>query len=161
MYADAQNYITEQHNKLGEWLHENLCLIYEQVIEGEGGCDRAIGPLEEHQGFIPVQFHKPEGPTILYRLEQIQNVLTIGNEAGDKDDMYASNDSKTNAHSASIVQSELETKFEDVQGKIDAVSLDVKGIDNKVDGLESKVESVENELRELKDIISKLVNALT
>lgn len=63
-----------QHNILGEWLHNSLCLVYEAV---GGLCNLAIGPLEEHQAFIPIEFDKLQGPTIIERLEQAQGILLL------------------------------------------------------------------------------------
>ena len=74
--VDASNYITLQHNTLSQWLHSNLCLLYQAL---NGTCSEFIGPLEEDQVFIPVELSWPEGqPTMAERLEQIQSRLSLG-----------------------------------------------------------------------------------
>merc|ERR1712194_876426 len=64
---DAQNFITLQHNGLSGWLHQSLCLLFAR----DGiTCEAFVGPLEENQSLIPVEFHSPEGHlTSMERLE--------------------------------------------------------------------------------------------
>ena len=53
---DSHNYITLQHNALSEWLHTNLCLIYEAL---DGSCTQEIGPLNEEQVFESTSMSTP------------------------------------------------------------------------------------------------------
>ena len=71
-----------QHNVLGEWLHTNLCVIYEAL---DGTCSPEVGPLKEDQVFIPMHLHWPEGrQNIVQRLERVQSMFSIAaaNEHG-------------------------------------------------------------------------------
>merc|ERR1712194_240431 len=71
--VDASNYITSQHNKLSQWLHESLCVMF---VKAGGRCITLIGPLEEDQSVIPVELYWPEGqPTVFERLEQVKKTF--------------------------------------------------------------------------------------
>ena len=48
---------------------KRICQVYKAT---GGGCHSAIGPLEEDQGSIPVEFHWPEDqPTLDVRLDEM------------------------------------------------------------------------------------------
>jgi len=159
--VDNSNYITEQHNVLSEWLHENLCMIYEAL---DGTCDTAIGPLQEKQAYAPVRLHWPEGqPTLIERFEQFQTFLSL--------DMASKslhgNDEVSGARSASSVE-EIKNKMGDisseVQGKVDAVEEKVDTLSNDIRGrvntVEEKIDIVKNELAEVKDMMTKLIRMM-
>ena len=173
-YSDSQNYITLQHNVLGEWLHTNLCVIYEAL---DGSCSREIGPLQEDQVFIPMQLHWPEGqPNIVQRLEQVQSAIFTSTEdenGANEKNGNVSNITRANVYSGDLeavknkvdalssdmkgMQDKVDALSSDVQGKVDALSTDVQG---KVDLVEGKVDSVKSELKELKDMISTLMGMM-
>ena len=170
-YSDSQNYITLQHNVLGEWLHTNLCVIYEAL---DGSCSREVGPLKEDQVFIPMQLHWPEGqPNIVQRLERVQSVISIA--AADENGAEGKNGNVSNFARANVYSGDLEAvknKVDalstDMQSRIDALSIDMQGkadalstdMQGKVDLVEGKVDSVKSELKELKDMISTLMGMM-
>ena len=163
-----------QHNVLGEWLHTNLCVIYEAL---DGSCSREIGPLQEDQVFIPMQLHWPEGqPNIVQRLERVQSVISIA--AADENGAEGKNGNVSNFARANVYSGDLEAVKNKVdalsnhmQSRIDALSSDMKGMQDKVDALssdmqgkvdlvEGKVDSVKSELKELKDMMSTLMGMM-
>eukprot|EP00956_Cyclotella_meneghiniana_P006449 scaffold8466_cov41-Cyclotella_meneghiniana.AAC.3 len=141
---DSQNYITLQHNVLGEWLHTSLCVIYEAL---DGTCSPEVGPLKE---------------------DQVQSMFSIAaaNEHGGQ----GKNDSIPNFTRANVDDSNLEavknkvdalsSDMRDMQGKVDALSSDNQDTQGKVDLVEVKVDSVKSELKELKDMISTLMGMM-
>ena len=153
--VDAQNYITLQHNALSTWLQSNLCKIFENV---GGSCTTFIGPLEEDQSFLPVEFHWPEGqPTMIERLEQIQKALPSG----------AQNDKNDSASKIIGVLSlrEIESEAKDleaIKGQVDSVESKVDAhsaeIQTKVDAIESKVDAIESKVDAIEGMLSKLMD---
>ena len=64
---DAQNFITLQHN---------VCLLFAR----DGiTCEVFVGPLEENQSLIPVEFHSPEGH--LTSMERLEGKVEVIQEA--------------------------------------------------------------------------------
>lgn len=99
--VDASNYVTEQHNKLSEWLYDSLCIMFNN---SGGKCKTFIGPLKEDQSVVPVELSWPEGqPTMLERLEQIQV------EVKEKDD-------------------NVKAEMKEVKEKVDNVQADMKEV---------------------------------
>jgi chromosome segregation ATPase len=132
-----------QHNVLGEWLHDNLCVIFEK--QG-GSCEARIGPLQDHEAFIPVNLYWPEGrPNMMERLEDIQTSLSLG---------APDNRTKNNATVASrgSMISDLEAIVVDnvkiVEGKVDAK---VSVVESKVDSMKGKVDSMQDKVDSLQD----------
>jgi len=185
--VDAQNYITLQHNILSQWLHGNLRVIYEAL---NGTCVDFIGPLEEDQSFIPVEFLWPEGqPNMVERLEQIQSTLSLGalDDAKDGNGSKITVDDRRYLGAAISSQVDalegkfdtkvdgveskvdgVESKVDGVESKVDGVESKVNGVDTKVDGVESKVEAVESkvdavygEMKEMKAMMTMMMEALS
>merc|ERR1712176_411030 len=73
--VDAQNANSDQHNAIGAWLHDSLCLIYETL---EGTCEASIGPLKENQLYTPMVLEWPDGQ--LNGMEKLQQVVTKGQD---------------------------------------------------------------------------------
>eukprot|EP00956_Cyclotella_meneghiniana_P014940 scaffold22644_cov44-Cyclotella_meneghiniana.AAC.4 len=127
---DSQNYITLQHNVLGEWLHTSLCVIYEAL---DGTCSPEVGPFKE---------------------DQVQSMFSIA--ATDEHGGQGKNDNIPNFTKANAYDSGLEA----VKNKVDALSSDMRDMQGKVDLVEVKVDSVKSELKELKDMISTLMGMM-
>ena len=155
----------------------------------DGACERVIGPLEEHQGFIPVEFHiSEEQPTLIEKIERIHEVLSLdsitdtsgahSSEPSDSDGAYAVNDPKMIGYNGS--KSDLEAKFEEVHGKIDTISEDVQGkidtiskdvqgkidtiskdVQGKVDGVENKVDSLEEKVNSVQNELKELKDMMS
>lgn len=152
-----------QHNILGEWLHNSLCLVYEAV---GGLCNLAIGPLEEHQAFIPIEFDKLQGPTIIERLEQAQGILSITAS----DDVIAKSlypkisANENDLEEVKVKMIALELKFDDLssdmRGKLDTAETSFKLIEIKVDSMEDKVDKVRGELHELKEMMADIMEMM-
>ena len=185
---DAQNYITLQHNVLSEWLHGNLCLIYEAL---NGTCATFIGPLEEDQVFVPVELSWPEGqPNMMERLEQIQSTLSLGALDDVKD---GNDDSEITEQAQSLLRSAIsdqmralegkfdlhsagvQSKVDVVESKVDALTTDMKGKVDKLEGkfdskfdvhsrkmeaVESKVDAIESSMKEIEQKLSKIMDLL-
>lgn len=146
--VDAQNYITDQHNKIGEWLHGSLCLIYAAV---DGSCSRQIGPLQEDEAFIPVHLHWPEGqPTMIEKLEQMQQNLAVAAPP----EMTGGQADKT----------KIDTLDEKVDNIKTILNEKVEGLDEKIDNikniLDEKVEGMQTEMKELKEMLSMIVDVI-
>ena len=169
--TDASNYITEQHNALSEWLHENLCIIYKAM---GGHCAAAIGPLPENQAHIPMQLYWPEGKlNMMEKIDQLQTTLPLASqdnlELEDVDNANVSSDGNINtikgemATLSSYVKENVnqvdavDSKVDAVEGKVDALSNDMR---DKVDAVDSKVDAVQDELRELKDMMAKMMGMM-
>ena len=176
--ADSQNYITLQHNELGEWLHTNLCLIYKA---SGGSCDPEIGPLREDQAYIPMHLHWPDGQlNMMEKIEQLQtslplaaqdnlllddsknaNVLSAGGLEMIKDTVNAlSSDMQDVQDNVKTVKSKMDNLSNTMHDKQDAVSSDVRGMQDKQEVLESKVDTIQDELKELKDMMTKLIGIM-
>ena len=158
--ADAQNYITSQHNVLGEWLHKNLCAIYEQT---GGSCDNAIGPLQEGQSFFPVEFHWPEGqPSMVERLEQVHRDLSVINiDAAAKMSTHVNTSEAMSTESInyqlSDLTSELESRFKDSQTEM---QVQVRTVEVKLSNMDVEVSSIEAKLSALEEKLEALFESL-
>ncbi len=177
--VDAQNYITLQHNTLSQWLHSNLCVIYEAL---NGTCESFIGPLEEDQVFVPFELSWPENqPTMMERLEQLQSSLSIGTLDGAKDGSLSSqrllglNTEANNSLELEAIKDKvdaLEGKFglhsEDLQAKVagvdrkmDSLSLDmVDAVESKVGAVESKVGAVESKVGAVESKVDSIESSM-
>jgi chaperonin cofactor prefoldin len=177
-----------QHNVLGEWLHANLCAIYEK--QG-GSCESRIGPLQDHEAFIPVNLYWPEGqPNMMERLEDIQTALSLGepdnhtkNNATDalRGSMISDLEAiKTNVDAVagnvmvvevkvdavskevqgkvSVVESKVDALSREVQGKVDALSRDLQ---DKVDSMQKKLDDIEGKVDSVYDEIQTLNGMLS
>ena len=161
---DSQNYITLQHNTLSKWLSENLCLIYKQ----HGGvCASFIGPIEEDQSFIPVEFHWPEGqPTFVERLEQINTLLSIGatdihNHDYDDKIIGAQGLLAVGAEAVDLVaikslidahSVEMQTRVAAMESQVDTHSAEMQ---LNAQMVESKVDAIEEMLSKLMEMLAK------
>ena len=174
--ADTSNYITKQHNILGEWLHENLCQIYK--VSGSS-CDPAVGPLEEDQTYIPMQLHWPEGQlNIMEKIDELQTTLPFSIEGKLQLD-YTENSNVSSAgnlgtitHKIGALSDAVENKLGDkvnvIESKVDSLSNDMKdkvnAVQSKVDALaddvKGKVDTVQNELMEIKAMLTKLMRTM-
>ena len=173
--TDTSNYITEQHNALSEWLHENLCIIYRAL---QGTCARAIGPLQENQAHIAMQLHWPEGQlNIMEKIDQLQTTLPLASQDNlmldhienanvSSDGGMKSIMDKMDALSSNVQENvnkvdAVEIKMDAFDSKVDALSNDMR---NKMDAVDSKVDALssdmQDELRELKDMMTKLMNMI-
>jgi outer membrane murein-binding lipoprotein Lpp len=171
IFEDAQNYITLQHNTLGEWLHDTLCKIF---AASGGSCSREIGPLEAHQGFIPMEVHWPEGQlTMMERLEQFDNLLYLSAPDGvaHENEVDNSKFARLSAYSASkgnMNVGDLETKLDAVEAKVNALSNDVQtkvnalsnDVHTKVDAVKTQVNAVEAKVDSLIELNKQLINLL-
>ena len=170
---ETSNYITEQHNTLSDWLHENLCIIYKAL---NGSCDRTIGPLNENQAHIPMQLYWPEGQlTIFERLEQFQTHLSLpvsdNDEAAGAEGMEAVRHVMMNAFSlemkgrvdavADLVENKMNALSKEMQGKDDALETKVDAVETKVDAVETKVDAVETKVDAVADLVESKVNVLS
>ena len=173
--ADTSNYITKQHNILGEWLHENLCQIYKK---SGGSCDPAIGPLEEGQAYIPMQLHWPDGQlNMMEKIDQLQTTLPLSVQDNLQLD-YSENSNVSSAgslgtitHKMDALSSNVQEKVNDVENKlcdkvngveskVNGVESKVDAVESKVDAVESKVDTVQDELKEIKDMLTKLMGTM-
>ena len=183
LIVETSNYITLQHNKLSQWLHNSLCIMFEK----DGGkCNTLIGPLEEDQVVVPVELVWPENqPTILERLEQIQTTFSSGATARNsvREINSAQHLSVTDTGSenslifTSLVKSEVgsvksEVKSEvgavksevgavksevgSVKSEVGAVKSEVGSVKSEVGAVKDKVNSMDSQIQEMKDMISGL-----
>ena len=143
-----------QHNVLGEWLHTNLCIIYEAL---DGSCAPEVGPLNEDQAFLPMQLHWPEGqPNIVQRLEEFKNAFSLAAPDSTYGDGIAD---ASNAYFEEV-KSKVDALSSGMQGKSDAVEGKVDAVEGKVDAVEGKVDLVQKELQELKHMMSTLIGIM-
>merc|ERR1711957_14220 len=131
--VEARNAMSTQHNALGGWLHDNLCVIYGAILRGnnidDSPCDTFIGPLEEYQTFTPMVLNVLEQgqPTLMDKLNNIEHELIGKDDAGIVDAIK-----------------------DEVLSKVDAIKDEVLG---KVDAIEGKVDAIERKVEDMKDII--------
>lgn len=117
-----------------------------------GSCSREIGPLEAHQGFIPIEMHWPEGlPTMMERLEQFDKFLHLSAPDGVGHESEVDKGNTGNLEiKVDAVEAKIDVLFNDVQIKVDALSNEVQ---TKVAAVEAKVDS-------LIELNKKLINLL-
>jgi tetrahydromethanopterin S-methyltransferase subunit G len=153
------------------------CVIFE--MQG-GSCEARIGPLQDHEAFIPVNLYWPEGqPNMMERLENIQTALSLGapdnhikNNAigasrdsmiGDLEAIVVDNvmivEGKVDAK-VSVVESKVDALSRDLQDKVDSMQDKVDSIQKKVDEMEGKVDSVYDEIKMLNGMLSHLIRKL-
>ena len=162
--VDAQNYITLQHNVLGEWLHETLCAIYQQ--DG-GSCEAQIGPFPEYQTFTPMVLQWPEGQlSLLEKIDQIQDVLSIGSsdilEGQEGTVGYTSSDK--NAEVKNMIRNELKEVKNTVKVEVDHIEGKVNGkvdegrivMEDKFDKMEGKVDKIGGEVDKIGGEVDKI-----
>jgi len=150
--TDAQNYITLQHNKLSQWLHETLCIMYEK---NGGNCDSFVGPLEKEQSFIPTVFHWPAGqPTTIERLEQIQQAV-FNDVSDDKNDGHINKSTWPGGFlKASVEDQDLGAFINVMESKLEA---DSAGMHAKMDAQSKEVEEVKDNMDEVKAMVLNLL----
>ena len=157
---DAQNYITSQHNALGEWLHTNLCAIYLAV---NGSCDRAIGPLSENQAFIPMELHWPEDqPNMFQKLEQLQTALELSTSEHVSDNRKIADGSSAakrtvQLHDLTAVHEKFDVFSESMHTRVSAIEGKVEA---RVGSVEEKVDGIRDELKEMKEMLFSLMDKL-
>jgi len=161
LIVDAHNAMSDQHNKMLKWMHDDfpqrICQVYKAT---GGGCHSAIGPLEEDQGSIPVEFHWPEDqPTLDVRLQQIESSLRIG----DRDGAFVSpNTSGTEHNTGGVmdvrVNQTLKLQLDEIGRKTE----------RKVEEMGKKMEremketkyAIQQEMKETKDMVKALIDMI-
>eukprot|EP00956_Cyclotella_meneghiniana_P016363 scaffold25814_cov57-Cyclotella_meneghiniana.AAC.3 len=188
--VDTSNYITKQHNIIGDWLHESLCEIYR--VSG-GSCHPTVGPLEEDQSYIPMQLHWPEGQlNMMEKIDQLHTILPLSVQ----DNLMLHDSGNSNVSSAvslgtitrkmnalsskvqekvdavenklgdkvNVVESKVDSLTKNVQDKVDSVESKVNSVESKVNSVESKVNSVESKVDAVQskvDAVQSKVDALS
>ena len=164
-----------------------MCLIYKA---SGGSCDRTIGPLNENQAHIPMQLYWPEGqPTLIERLEHFQTHLVLaspddllvdGETSGDEGiggnkpvvmsalskeikDQVDAVETKVDVveTKVDVVETKVDVLSNKMEDKVDAVETKVDAVETKVDAVETKVDVMKAELKEVKDLMYKLMAAMT
>ena len=100
--VDASNDVSDQHNKILKWMHDDFPIEICQVYQATGGvCQTFIGPLEEDEAeIIPMELHWQEHqPTLIDGLKQIEAI-----------------DKKIKSMSG------IEGKVEDIENKINGIN---------------------------------------
>ena len=145
--ADTSNYITKQHNKIGDWLHESLCEIYR--VSG-GSCHPTFGPLEEDQAYIPMQLHWPEGQlNMMEKIDQLHTILPLSVQ----DNLMLHDSGNSNVSSAvslGTITHKMDALSSKVQEKVDAVE---NKLGDKVNVVESKVDFLTKNVQDMYHII--------
>merc|ERR1711865_358478 len=120
------------HNVLSEWLYESLCTMFTST-NGNATCVSFVGPLQEHQSLAPIELHWPEDqPTVIKKLEQVQNVLLVGAMGSENDhdsnNLSAQQLSETKAHSMQpeVGKRLLDQMEANMESKLDIHSTEIK-----------------------------------
>merc|ERR1712238_7912 len=146
LIVDAHNAMSDQHNRMLKWMHDDFPQRICQVYNASGGkCKSFIGPLEEDQGNIPIELHWPEDqPTLDVRLQQIESSLSLDNIDKKESNVEGKMD-------------EMKTEMSAVKTEISAVQLEMRETKGM---MKTEISAVQLEMRETKEMMKTLIDMM-
>ena len=154
--VDARNAMSDQHNRMLQWIKPTLCTVYAAALGGM--CETFVGPLlEEDQDHIPFELHWPEGqPSLMERLKQIESKVDDGKRSDDETMISSSRNlwvAGTDAKAMELLKehvNEMKSKMEDSNRKME---------DNMAE-MGEKVGAIEDSMKEMKEMMSQIMKMM-